>query len=98
MSSVLYVFQKQLLSVDDSILICTLEAVFCLSLGPNENIEVVVSSGIVSQVVYLLLSHLNQQVKFSALRVIGNIVTGSEHHTQGMCRFFFLENDALFYI
>jgi HEAT repeat protein len=52
-----------------------------LSDGPNERIEEVVEYGITRKVVDLL-SHKSHKVQTSALRVVGNIVTGTEQQTQ----------------
>uniref|UniRef100_A0A8C4N485 Karyopherin alpha 3 (importin alpha 4) n=1 Tax=Eptatretus burgeri TaxID=7764 RepID=A0A8C4N485_EPTBU len=64
---------------DINILVDTVWALSYLTDGGNDQIQMVIDSGVVPYLVPLL-SH--QEVKTAALRAVGNIVTGSDDQTQ----------------
>ena len=49
--------------------------------GGNEQIQMVIDSGVVAKLVPLL-SHRENKVQTAALRAVGNIVTGTDEQTQ----------------
>ncbi|CAF4479154.1 unnamed protein product, partial [Rotaria magnacalcarata] len=52
-----------------------------LSDGPNEKIQAVIQAGVTTRLVELL-AHPILNVQSSALRAVGNIVTGDDQQTQ----------------
>ncbi|UYV77513.1 KPNA4 [Cordylochernes scorpioides] len=77
--------------VDTSILVDTVWALSYLTDGGNEQIQLVIDSGVVPHLVPLL-SHKEVKVQTAALRAVGNIVTGTDEQTQVV-----LNYDALNY-
>ncbi|CAG2165450.1 unnamed protein product [Oppiella nova] len=66
---------------DVAILVDTVWAVSYLTDGGNDQIQLVIDSGIVANLVPLL-SHREVKVQTAALRAVGNIVTGTDEQTQ----------------
>ncbi|XP_063605317.1 importin subunit alpha-3-like isoform X1 [Penaeus indicus] len=66
---------------DTSILVDTVWALSYLTDGGNNNIQLVIDSGVVPKLIPLL-SHKEVKVQTAALRAVGNIVTGTDDQTQ----------------
>jgi hypothetical protein len=68
---------------DVNILVDTVWALSYLTDGGNEQIQLVIDSGVVPKLIPLL-SHVEVKVQTAALRAVGNIVTGSDEQTQAV--------------
>uniref|UniRef100_A0A336MA90 CSON013245 protein n=1 Tax=Culicoides sonorensis TaxID=179676 RepID=A0A336MA90_CULSO len=66
---------------DVNILVDTVWALSYLTDGGNEQIQLVIESGVVPKLIPLL-SHVEVKVQTAALRAVGNIVTGTDAQTQ----------------
>ncbi|XP_026726614.1 importin subunit alpha-3-like [Trichoplusia ni] len=66
---------------DTNIIVDTVWATSYLTDGGNEQIQMVIESGIVPKLIPLL-SHKEVKVQTAALRAVGNIVTGTDEQTQ----------------
>lgn len=66
---------------DINILVDTVWALSYLTDGGNDQVQMVIDSGVVSKLVPLL-SHREVKVQTAALRAVGNIVTGTDEQTQ----------------
>lgn len=66
---------------DVNILVDTVWALSYLTDGGNEQIQLVIESGVVPKLIPLL-SHTEVKVQTAALRAVGNIVTGTDAQTQ----------------
>ncbi|XP_043274802.1 importin subunit alpha-3 [Venturia canescens] len=66
---------------DVNILVDTVWALSYLTDGGNDQIQMVIDSGVVPQLIPLL-SHKDVKLQTAALRAVGNIVTGTDEQTQ----------------
>ncbi|CAH1780889.1 unnamed protein product [Owenia fusiformis] len=78
---ILPALNKLILHTDTNILVDTVWALSYLTDGGNNQIQMVIASGVVPMLVPLL-SHSEVKVQTAALRAVGNIVTGTDEQTQ----------------
>jgi len=64
---------------DEEVITDSCSALYCVSKGTN--VQAVIDASVCPRVVELL-DHPSEEVHTLALRIIGNIVSGDEHHTQ----------------
>ncbi|KAJ3610368.1 hypothetical protein NHX12_022460 [Muraenolepis orangiensis] len=81
METILPALSMLIYHTDINILVDTVWALSYLTDGGNEQIQMVIDSGVVVPLVPLL-SHQEVEVQTAALRAVGNIVTGTEEQTQ----------------
>jgi hypothetical protein len=67
---------------DTSIVVNAIGAISYLTDGGNDQIQLVIDSGVVVQDLVHLLRYPEVKVQTAALRALGNIVTGTDEQTQ----------------
>ncbi|KFK30907.1 hypothetical protein AALP_AA6G041500 [Arabis alpina] len=75
------VLERLVQSTDEEVLENACWALSYLSENSNDKIHTVIDARVIPRLIELL-SHSSSAVLFPALRTIGNIVSGDEHHTQ----------------